>query len=222
MKAKSAEYYQSLPDLEEFGDDYEDLAEFGEEKREKEEKESHLIPWDELRSKYNIPSYDDLTKGWWSMRYVLSCEKLLDIIVGPRSLGKSTNVGLWLIIYFLSHLDDKRNGWIYIRRDKDEVDESAETWFDNALGILNKYITEDSDKITLEYHAGRYHINGKLAGISVSLKKQHKLQTVPGKIGNTCQVTFDSLYKSVLFLLVYNTIVTLQHELTLQMHTPGP
>lgn len=177
MKAKSAEYYQSLPDLEEFGDDYEDLAEFGEEKREKEEKESHLIPWDELRSKYNIPSYDDLTKGWWSMRYVLSCEKLLDIIVGPRSLGKSTNVGLWLIIYFLSHLDDKRNGWIYIRRDKDEVDESAETWFDNALGILNKYITEDSDKITLEYHAGRYHINGKLAGISVSLKKQQKLKS---------------------------------------------
>lgn len=177
MRAKSKEYYNSLPDLEEYGDEYEDLAEFGEDKREKEEKESHLIPWDELRAKYNIPSYDELTKGWWSMRYVLSVDRLMDIIVGPRSLGKSTNVGLWLIIYFLSHLYEKRNGWIYIRRDKDEVEESAETWFDNALGIINRYITEESDKICLEYAGGRYHINGKLAGISVSLKKQQKLKS---------------------------------------------
>ena len=174
---KDDKYYNSLPDLEDIGDDYEDLAEFGDTKREKEEKESHLLSWKELRAKYNIPSYDELTKGWWSMRYVLSVGRLMDIIVGPRSLGKSTNCALWLIIYFLDHLEVNRNGWIYIRRDKDEVDQSAETWFDNACGIINKYITDDNDKIQLEYYAGRYHINGRLAGISVSLKKQQKLKS---------------------------------------------
>ena len=174
---KDAKYYNSLPDLEDTGDEYEDLGEFGENKREKNEKEVRLLSWKELREKYSIPSYDELTKGWWSMRYVSSIGRLMDIIVGPRSLGKSTNCALWLVIYFLDHLDDTRNGWIYIRRDKDEVDQSAETWFDNACGIINKYITDEKEKIQLEYYAGRYHINGKLAGISVSLKKQQKLKS---------------------------------------------
>ena len=60
---KDAAYYNSLPDLEDKGDDYEDLVEFGEEKREKEEKEARLLSWKELRVKYSIPSYDDLTNG---------------------------------------------------------------------------------------------------------------------------------------------------------------
>lgn len=174
---KDYEYYKGLPDLEEYGDEYEDLADFGEEKREKEEQESHLLSWKELREKYKIPSYDELTKGWFSFRYALSVGRLLDIIVGPRSLGKSTNVGLWMIIYFLDHLEDKRNGWIYIRRDKDEVEKSAETWFDNAIDILNQYITDESDKLHMVYSGGRYHLNNKLVGISASLKKQQKLKS---------------------------------------------
>ena len=64
---KDAEYYNSLPDLEEAGDDYEDLVEFGEDKREKEEKEARLLSWKELRTKYSIPRYDDMTNGFLSM-----------------------------------------------------------------------------------------------------------------------------------------------------------
>ncbi len=178
MQRNRMKNYDNLPDLEEFGDEYDDLAEFGEKKRQKEEEEVYCTKsWKELQKEYHIPSYDDLTKGWWSMRHVLSFYRLFLMIVGPRSLGKSTNAGLYLLIYFLDHLEDSRNGWMYIRRDKDEVEESAETWFDNAMNILNSYITNEDDKVKVEYEAGRYRVNGRLAGISVSLKKQQKLKS---------------------------------------------
>lgn len=163
-----------VEDLEEYGDEYEDLADRGDNKREKEEKEIVFKSWKYLKDKYNIPSYDELTKGWFSLRRLLSYNRHLLGAIGMRSSGKSTGVSLWLLIDFLDNPD---HGWIYSRRDKDEVAETADSWFDNAVEILNSYITEDEDKIVLEYSGGRYHVYGELAGISVSLKKQQKLKS---------------------------------------------
>ena len=155
-------------------EDYEPI----EEEIEEEEKPKRVCPsWKKLREKYNIPDYDELTKGWWSVRNVLDYNRLFNMIVGPRSLGKSTNTALYLIIYFLKHLDDKRKCWQYIRRDEDEVMESADTWFDNACDLLNRYITDEEDKLVVEHSGGVYTLNDLEAGMSVPLNKQHKFKS---------------------------------------------
>lgn len=163
-----------VPDLEKYGDDFSDLADVKSEKREVAEKKHKTIKtFTELQKKYNIPSYDALTEGWFSLRPMLSYNVHLLFAVGMRSAGKSTGVSLWLLMWFLN----TQQGWIYCRRDKDEVDETADSWFDNAAAILNEYITEEEDRIEVIYQGGRYHVNGMLAGISVSLKKQQKLKS---------------------------------------------
>ena len=89
-----------VEDLEEYGDEYEDLADRGDNKREKEEKEIVFKSWKYLKDKYNIPSYDELTKGWFSLRRLLSYNRHLLGAIGMRSSGKSTGVSLWLLIDF--------------------------------------------------------------------------------------------------------------------------
>lgn len=167
MKLKNVDYVE---DIEEKGDEFEDL------KNEDEEVEKHediRERWKRIKKKYKIPSYKELTKGWFSLQPLLDYNRHLIMSVGMRSSGKSTGASLWLLLWFL----EKGQGWIYSRRDKDEVDETGDSWFDNAVGILNSYITDEADKIELVYTGRRYYVWNELAGIAVSLKKQQKLKS---------------------------------------------
>lgn len=167
MKLK---YVTNVEDIEKYGDEFEDL-------KDKEEvvevSETLKEKWKRIKKQYKIPSYRELTDGWYSLQPLLDYNRHLIMSVGMRSSGKSTGTSLYLLMWFL----DRGQGWIYSRRDKDEVDDTADSWFDNALEILNSYITNEEDKIEMEYKGRRYYVWGELAGIAVSLKKQQKLKS---------------------------------------------
>lgn len=131
------------------------------------------LSWKELREKYNIPKYDNLTKGWFSLRKPLSYGRHFIAITGKRSTGKSTGTSLYILMNYL----ETGKGWIYTRRTKDEMDVTAPTWFDNAVEILNSYITDKADKIKVEYQGGTYYVNGVEAGIAIPLSLQQKYKS---------------------------------------------
>ena len=139
----------------------------------KEEKKYCELPWSKLREMYNIPKYDNLTKGWFSLRRPLSYGRHFIAITGKRSTGKSTGTSLYILMNYL----ETGNGWIYTRRTKDEMDVTAPTWFDNAVAILNSYITDSKNKLKVEYKGGEYFVNGVMAGMAIPLSLQQKYKS---------------------------------------------
>ena len=81
-----------------------------------------------------LPSYESLTteQGFFSLTPILSRGKYLNVITGKRSTGKSTGTSLYVLLYYLK----TGKGWVYSRRTKDELLETCEHWFDNAVEIL--------------------------------------------------------------------------------------
>lgn len=136
-------------------------------------KEYCKIPFAQLMEMYNIPKYDNLVRGWFSLRKPLSYNRHFIAITGKRSTGKSTGTSLYILLHFLLH----GKGWIYTRRTKDEMDVTAPSWFDNAVSILNSYITDEAHKIKLEYKGGIYTVNGVFAGYAIPLSLQQKYKS---------------------------------------------
>lgn len=131
------------------------------------------LPWNEIQKMYGVPKYDNLVKGWFSLRGALSYGRHFIAITGKRSTGKSTGTSLYIMINYLN----TGKGWIYTRRTKDEMDVTAPTWFDNAVAILNSYITDAKNKIVVEYKGGEYYVNGKMAGMAIPLSLQQKYKS---------------------------------------------
>lgn len=149
------------------------MSDYRLEEREEKKPKYCKLSWKELREKYNIPKYDNLTKGWFSLRKPLSYGRHFIAITGKRSTGKSTGTSLYILMNYL----ETGKGWIYTRRTKDEMDVTAPTWFDNAVEILNSYITNKADKIKVEYQGGTYYVNGVEAGIAIPLSLQQKYKS---------------------------------------------
>lgn len=137
---------------------------------EKKEKKYCELPWKTVREMYNIPKYDKLTEGWFSLRRPLSYGRHFITITGKRSTGKSTGVSLYILLNYL----ETGQGWIYTRRTKDELDLTASSWFDNAVEILNSYITDEENRLKVEYKGGTYFVNGIAAGVAIPLSLQQK------------------------------------------------
>lgn len=124
--------------------------------------------------KKKLPSYQSLTSdvGFFSLQPLLSRGKHLNIVCGQRSSGKSVGTSLWLLLEFLN----KGRGFIYTRRTKDELDETASTWFNNAVQILQSKGVD----VKVEYRRGSYYITyegeerecGR--AIALSLENKHK------------------------------------------------
>lgn len=142
--------------------------------KEKEEKKKYCeLPWNTLREMYKIPKYDNLVKGWFSLRRPLSYNRHFLTITGKRSTGKSTGTSLFILINYL----ETGQGWIYTRRTKDELDVTAPSWFDNAVQIINSYITDEENRLKLEYRGGMYFVNGQASGMAIPLSLQQKYKS---------------------------------------------
>lgn len=121
-----------------------------------------------------LPSYESLTtaKGFFSLTPILSRGKHLNIVCGQRSSGKSTATALFLLREFLA----TGWGWIYTRRTKDEMLETCEHWFDNAVSILQ---SEGVD-VNVEYSHGSYLVTykgeTKEAGRAIALSQENKFK----------------------------------------------
>jgi len=98
--------------------------------------------------------------AWYEPNRTLTHNALFNFIIGNRSSGKSYGLKKRVIKNFL----DKGQQFILLRRFKDELDKSKESYFDDV--VYNKEFNAD-----VKFANDCYFINGKLAGYAMALTK---------------------------------------------------
>lgn len=114
---------------------------------------------------------------FWSIKTLLTYNKPWLFVTSGRSIGKSTNVGCFLVLDYLV------NGysWLYVRRRKDDVLNTAQSFFENVVTLLNDKCGFDIEFI--EYKGGEYFIKltswdkKKKCGESMALSLEHKYKS---------------------------------------------
>lgn len=119
----------------------------------------------------------DPSGDFWSIKPLLTYGKPWLFVTSGRSIGKSTNCGCFLVLDYLV------NGysWLYLRRRKDDVLVTAQSFFENVVTLLNEKCGFDID--FLEYKGGEYFIklkheeNKRKCGESMALSLEHKYKS---------------------------------------------
>lgn len=123
--------------------------------------------------------------GFYNVVKLLTFQKILNFIVGSRSIGKSTAVACLCLLNYM--VNGKK--FIYSRRTKDEVLLTCRSFFDNAVQIINKKCKGMGlrEIKMVEYKAGKFYITymdseeGKSEEcgycIPLSLEQKHKSAT---------------------------------------------
>lgn len=123
--------------------------------------------------------YGDLKKcasgGFFSLEEVLSYGRLYNFIIGARSTGKSTAAAIWCVLDFVYN----GSQWMYVRRTKDELQETAADFTTAALGVIEQ---KTGKKYIVEYHAGKYFLTGEgiertLCGYAIPLSLHYKYKS---------------------------------------------
>ena len=105
--------------------------------------------------------------------------------VGSRSIGKSTGQA----IYLLERYAKTGNGFVYVRRTKDELLETAAGQFNNAYDILKSY---NHEVPAIEYKGGKFLTeNGDIAGYAIGLSVCDKKKSSPLTIGECSFIVYD-------------------------------
>lgn len=105
---------------------------------------------------------------WYDVGQTLTYNCLFNFIIGSRGCGKSYALKKRAIKLFL----DKGHQFVYLRRYQEELDATAETYFDDV--ILNKEFPD----VVIEYRGGAYYINDQLAGYAMALTKAKSYKSI--------------------------------------------
>jgi len=105
---------------------------------------------------------------WYDVNKTLSYNRLFNIIIGPRGSGKSYALKKLAIKNYL------KKGWqfVYLRRYKEELDQTAESYFNDI--IINNEFPDHK----IEYNAGKYFVNDQLAGYAMALTKAKDYKSI--------------------------------------------
>ena len=121
---------------------------------------------------------NDIYGDFYNPTRLLSTGKPYLFSIGVRSCGKSTG---WCIHLLKDYMQNKHQ-FVYLRRTKDELDETAEKAFTNAIVLYNSYYNKRTGWKQIEqfeYKSGKYFINGELCGYGMSLSTQSKAKSLP-------------------------------------------
>lgn len=99
--------------------------------------------------------------AWYDPNRTLTHNALYNLIIGNRSSGKSYGLKKRAIKTFL----ETGQQFVYLRRYKDELDKSKETYFDDIL------LNNEFNGIKIEFNNDCYFINERLAGYAMALTK---------------------------------------------------
>lgn len=122
---------------------------------------------------------------FYNPRKALSYGRSNIFSVGSRSIGKSTG---WAI-ELLDRYSKTGDGWIYTRRTKDELLETAETWFDNAFEILTDFWHPVPH---IHYKGGIFYTDdNKVAGHAIGLSVCDKKKSSKLVVGNCSWIVYD-------------------------------
>lgn len=105
---------------------------------------------------------------WYDLGHTLTYNCLFNFVIGNRGCGKTYAAKKRAVKQFL----DKGYQFVYLRRYKEELDETAESYFNDI--ILNN---EFPDAV-IEYRGGQYFINDQLAGYAMALTKAKDYKSI--------------------------------------------
>ena len=105
---------------------------------------------------------------WYDVGQTLTYNCLFNFIIGSRGCGKSYALKKRAIKQYL----DKGYQFVYLRRYQEELDATAETYFDDV--ILNKEFPD----VQIEYRGGAYYINDQLFGYAMALTKAKSYKSI--------------------------------------------
>lgn len=136
------------------------------------------------------------SNGFFTLERILSYNKPLNIITGPRSTGKTTGTAIFALLYFIR----LGGGFLYTRRTKDETDLTKTAFFNDAIDIINDaglgfkivyfnckgkeyYITVNYDDQT--YNTDKYNSKGEVVDESPE-EKQARLDQETAERSKCC------------------------------------
>lgn len=105
---------------------------------------------------------------WYDVGKTLTYNCLFNFVIGSRGCGKTYALKKRAIKQFL----DKGYQFVYLRRYQEELQETAESYFNDI--ILNN---EFPDTV-IEYKAGCYFVNGEMAGYAMALTKAKSYKSI--------------------------------------------
>ncbi|MBO5715288.1 MAG: phage DNA encapsidation protein [Clostridia bacterium] len=105
---------------------------------------------------------------WYDIGQTLTYNCLFNFVIGSRGCGKTYAAKKRAIKLF----KDKGYQFVYLRRYKEELDETAESYFNDV--ILNN---EFPDTV-IEYRNGCYFVNDQLAGYAMALTKAKDYKSI--------------------------------------------
>ena len=106
--------------------------------------------------------------AWYDLGQTLSYNCLFNMVIGNRGCGKSYG----LKKHAISRFKKKGHQFVYLRRFQEEIDETAEQYFDDI--VVNGEFPDD----TIEYKNGCYFVNGQLAGYAMALTKAKSYKSI--------------------------------------------
>ena len=105
---------------------------------------------------------------WYDINKTLTYNCLFNFIIGNRGCGKTYSAQKRAIKLF----KDKGHQFVYLRRYKEELDETAESYFNDI--ILNNEFPND----VIEYRGGCYYLNNQLCGYAMALTKAKDYKSI--------------------------------------------
>jgi hypothetical protein len=99
--------------------------------------------------------------SWYDPNKTLTHNALYNLIIGNRSCGKSYGLKKRVVKNFI----EKGQQFIYLRRYKDELDKSKESYFDDII------INNEFPDCKIEFKEDCYFINDQLFGYAMALTK---------------------------------------------------
>ena len=106
--------------------------------------------------------------AWYDINKTLTYNCLFNFILGNRSCGKSYGAKKRAIKLY----KNKGHQFIYLRRYKEELDQTAESYFNDII------VNEEFPNDVIEYKNGCYFINGELFGYAMSLTKAKDYKSI--------------------------------------------
>lgn len=105
---------------------------------------------------------------WYDVGETLSHNCLFNMVIGSRGCGKTYGLKKRAIKQFL----DKGYQFVYLRRFQEELDETAESYFNDII-LNNEFPTAK-----IEYKNGTYFVNDQIAGYAMALTKAKSYKSI--------------------------------------------
>lgn len=105
---------------------------------------------------------------WYDIGQTLTYNCLFNFVIGSRGTGKTYGAKKRAVRQFL----EKGHQFVYLRRYKDELDETAESYFNDII------VNEEFPGVAIEYRGGQYFINDQLAGYAMALTKAKDYKSI--------------------------------------------